>query len=126
MPETTEAEPSSLTILSADAKTTSQIGRDRIVPLGQNLVRLQAKRLELFGCRFSAGGIVAAVEVSGDRQAGLSSGGADEVQDFLVAVEWFAGPAFGDLGKETVFDGVPLGSASRVVGNGESQTERIG
>jgi hypothetical protein len=82
--------------------------------------------LELFGCRFSAGGIVATVEVSGDRQAGLSSGGADEVQDFLVAVEWFAGPVFGDLGKETVFDGVPLGSASRVVGNRESQTERIG
>jgi len=47
--------------------------------------------LELFGRWFGAGGIVAPVEVSGDRQAGLSSGGANEVQDLLITVEWFAG-----------------------------------
>jgi hypothetical protein len=40
---------------------------------GQNLVRLQSKRLKLFGRWFSACGILATVEVSGDRQAGLSS-----------------------------------------------------
>ena len=34
---------------------------------------------------------MAPVEVSGDRQAGLSSGGANEVQDLLITVEWFAG-----------------------------------
>ena len=89
-------------------------------------MRLQAKRLELFGRWFGTGTIVAAVEVSGDRQAGLSSGGANEVQDLLITVEWFACPVLGDLRKEAVFNGVPFGSASRVVGNGESQTERIG
>jgi len=89
-------------------------------------VRFQTKRLELFGCWFGAGRIVSPVEVSGDRQAGLSSGGANEVQDLLITVEWFACPVLGDLGKEAVFNGVPFGSASRVVGNGESQTERIG
>ena len=87
---------------------------------------LQAKRLELFGRWFGAGRIVAAVEVSGNRQAGLSSGGADEVQDLLITVEWFAGPVLGDLRKETVLNGIPLGSACRVVGNRESQAERIG
>ncbi len=89
-------------------------------------MRLQSKRLKLIECWFSAGGIVAAVEVSGDRQAGLSSGGANEVQNLLIAVEWFAGPVLGDLGKEPVFNGVPFGGASRVVGNGERQTERVG
>src|ERR1039457_4600163 len=89
-------------------------------------VRFQTKRLELFGCWFGAGRIVSPVEVSGDRQAGLSSGGANEVQDLLITVEWFACPVLGDLRKEAVFNGVPFGSASRVVGNGESQTERIG
>ena len=89
-------------------------------------MRLQTKRLKLFGRWFGAGSIVATVEVSGDRQAGLSSGEAYKVQDLLIAVEWFAGPVLGDLGKETVLDGVPFGSASRVVSNGERQTERIG
>ncbi len=89
-------------------------------------MRLQAKRLDLFGRWFCAGRIVAAVEVSAYRQAGLSSGRSNEVEDLLVTVEWLAGPVVGDLGKETVLNGVPFGSTSRVVGNSESQTERIG
>ena len=36
-----------------------------------------------------------------------------EVQDLLMAVEWFASPVFADLGKETVLNGIPLGSACR-------------
>jgi hypothetical protein len=89
-------------------------------------VRLQAQSLELRGRWFGSGGIVSTVEVSGHRQAGLSSGGANEVEDLLVTFEWFAGPVLGDLGKQTVLNGVPFGSASRVVGNSESQTKRIG
>lgn len=75
---------------------------------------------------FGAGWIVTTVEVSGDRQAGLSSGGSDEVEDFVVAVERFTGPVFGDFGEEAMLDGVPLGSARRVMGNGKSETERVG
>lgn len=89
-------------------------------------MRRQAKSLELCGRWFGAGGIVTTVEVGGDRQAGLSSGGANEVEDLLITVEWFAGPVLGDLRKETVLNGVPFRSASRVVGNSESQTKRIG
>jgi hypothetical protein len=55
-------------------------------------VRFQSKGLKLFGCRFRTGGIVATVELSGDRQAGIGSGGSDEVEDLPIAVEWFAGP----------------------------------
>ena len=44
----------------------------------------------------------------------------------MVAVEWFARPVLGNFGKEAVLNGVPFGGASRVVGYGESQTERVG
>ena len=88
-------------------------------------MRLQSQRLKLFWGGFNAGGIVATVEVSGDCQARFRSGGANEVEDLLVAVEWFAGPVLGDFGKEPVLNGVSFGSASRVVGHGESQTERV-
>jgi hypothetical protein len=87
---------------------------------------LQAKSLELFGRWFGAVGILATVQVSGDGQAGFGLGCANEVQDLLITIEWFAGPVFGDLGEEAVLDGVPCGRASRVVPNGESQSERIG
>src|SRR5438270_7521838 len=89
-------------------------------------MRLQAQPLKLFWGRFSAGGIVAPVEMSGDCQAGFRSGGANEVEHLLVAVEWLARPVLGDFGKKAMFNGVPLGSASRVVSHGESQTERVG
>src|SRR5207244_817232 len=83
------------------------------------------KGLKLFGCRFGTGGIVATVELSGDGQAGIRSGGADEVEDLLITVEWFACPVLGDFGKETMFNGVPFGSARRVVRHGEGQTEGV-
>jgi hypothetical protein len=82
--------------------------------------------LKLFEGRLCTCWIVATVEVSGDRQTSFCSCGANEVQDLLVTVERLASPVFGDFGKETMLDGVPLGSARRIVGNGESQTERVG
>jgi hypothetical protein len=56
---------------------------DCVVPFGQDLVRLQAQCPELKG-GFGSRRIVAAVEVSGDRQPRLGSGGADEAQEFLI------------------------------------------
>jgi hypothetical protein len=60
---------------------------------------LEAKGLEMFKRGFSASRIVATVEVSGDGQAGLSSGGTNEVENLLIAVERFTGPVLGDLRK---------------------------
>ena len=85
-------------------------------------MRLDAKRLELFGSRFGACLIVATVEVSSDRQTGSRARGANEAQDLLIAVERFASPVLGDLREETMLNGIPFGSARRVVGNSERQT----
>ena len=71
-------------------------------------MRLDAKGLQLLGSRFCAGWIVAPVEMGGDRQTGLSSGGANEAEDLLVAVEGLTRPVFGDLREEAVLDGVHL------------------
>src|SRR5437763_8606404 len=64
--------------------------------------------------------------MGGDCQAGFRFGGTNEVEDLLVAVEWYTGPVLGDFRKEAVFNGVPFGSTRRVVGDGESQAEGVG
>ena len=84
-------------------------------------MRLDAKGLELFGSGFCACWIVAPIQVGGDRQTGLSSGGANEAEDLLVAIERFTGPILGNLREEAMFDGVPFRSARGVVGDGEGQ-----
>ena len=78
---------------------------------------LQAKRLEMFGRGLGASRIEATIKVSGDGKAGLSSGGTNEVEKLLIAVERFAGPVLGELRKETMLDGVPFRSSGGVVGD---------
>jgi hypothetical protein len=90
------------------------------------LVGLDAECLKLFRCGYGASQIVLTVEMSTDRHAGLSSGGTNEVKDLVIAVEGFARPVFGDLGKETMLDRVPFGSTGGVVGDGESEAVGIG
>ena len=87
---------------------------------------LDAECLKLFRCRNGAGQIVATVEMSTDRHAGLSFGGTNEVKDLVIAVEGFASPVFGDLGKETMLDRVPFRSTGGVVGDSESEAVGIG
>ena len=65
------------------------------------------------------------VEKGGDSQTCIRFGGTDELEDFFIAVEWFTGPVLGDLGKKSVFDGVPLGSPSWIVSDGDGKPEAI-
>jgi hypothetical protein len=64
------------------------------------------------------GFVLGAVEIGGDRQSGLSLGDAKEVEDFLVAVQRFVGPVLGDFREQAMLDGIPLGGAGGVVGDG--------
>ena len=91
-------------------------------------MRLDAKCLKLCGCGFGASWIVTTVEVSVDRQAGLSSGGANEVEDLVIAVERFAGPVLGDLREEPMLDGVPFRSshASYTIGISPRNHQQLG
>lgn len=73
-----------------------------------------------------AAGVVAAIEVRGDGKAGFCFGGSSIVENLLIGVQRFTSPVPRELRKETMFDGVPLGSAGRIVGDGDGQGERVG
>ena len=67
-----------------------------------------------------------AVQVSGDGKSCFRGSGPDEVQDFLITKEWLTGPVFGDFREESMLNGVPLGSAGRIVSDGDVEIEGIG
>ena len=67
-----------------------------------------------------------AIQVSGDGKSCFRGSGPDEVQDFLITKEWLTGPVFGDFREESMLNGVPLGSAGRIVSDGDVEIEGIG
>ena len=67
-----------------------------------------------------------AVQVSGDGKSCCRGSGPDEVQDFLITKERLTGPVFGDFREESMLNGVPLGSAGRIVSDGDVEIEGIG
>ena len=55
--------------------------------------------------------IEVAIEVASDRETVFGLGGADQLDNDLVADQWFATPVLRDVSKETVLDPVPLAGA---------------
>ena len=76
--------------------------------------------------RLKATRIMATVEIRSDAKAGLGLSGAGIVEDFLVRVQWFASPVSGDFRKQAMLDGIPLGSARRIMCHGYGQGEGVG
>ncbi len=52
-------------------------------------------------------------------------GGTDVLEHGLVAGERLSGPVLGDLAEEPVLDGIPLGGAGGIVGDGDAEAEGI-
>ena len=69
--------------------------------------------------------IMPTVEVSRDGETGSGAGVADEVEDFGVTVQRLGGPVFRDFGEKAVLDGIPFGSASRVMSNGDGEPKTV-
>src|SRR5664279_6366984 len=61
------------------------------------------------------------VAVGVDLEAFAVGGGADEVDDDLVAGQWPAAPVGGDGGEQSVLDFVPFAGTWREVADGEGQ-----
>src|SRR2546428_13334954 len=99
---------------------------DGVVPLGQNVVRFELQSLKLFRTGFGASGVMSAVQIGRNGQAGCRRGRTDKVKDLLIAIERVARPLVGDLGEEPMLDGIPLGSASAVVRYGDVVMKAIG
>jgi hypothetical protein len=85
-----------------------------------------SKRAKEQGIRTEAGWIVSAVEVGRHSQTGLSCGGTKEVENLLLAVQRFGGPILGDFRKPAMFDGIPFGSARRIVSHRHGEIEGVG
>ena len=88
-------------------------------------MRGEAKSADEVGVQDGTRFVLGTVEVGADGQAGLSFGGAKEVEDLLIAVQRFASPIFGDPGEPAMLNGVPLGSAVGIVGKGQGEIEAI-
>jgi hypothetical protein len=67
--------------------------------------------------------ILFSIQICGHNQAGLGAGGANELEHLVIAIQRLGSPVFGDLGEQTMLDGIPFGGAGRVVSdrNGESE-----
>ena len=61
--------------------------------------------------------------LGGYGEAVLCRCSADEVESLVDIAERFVGPVSTDLAEQSVFNRIPLGSAGRVVGNGDSETQ---
>ena len=85
----------------------------------------KAKGAKEHWIRIEAGWVVSAVEVGGHRQTGLGRGGTKEVENLLIAVQRLGGPVLGNLGKQAMFDGIPFGSARRIVSHGHGESEGL-
>ena len=62
-------------------------------------------------------------QLGGNDEARLRGGGTDEIESLGDIGERLAGPVSADLAEQTMFDGIPLGSAGRVVADGDSEPQ---
>lgn len=85
----------------------------------------EAKLADEVGIDGGARLVLGAVEISSHSQAGSGLGGAEEAEDFLVAVERLPGPVLGDLREQAMLDGIPFGGAGGIVGDGHGEVEAI-
>ena len=69
---------------------------------------------------------MAPVEVGSDFETGLGFGSAGIIEDFLVGIQRFASPVPRNFREETMFDGIPFGSAGRIMGDRYGERKRVG
>src|SRR5207244_6631845 len=99
---------------------------DGVVPLGQSVVRFELQSLKLFRTGFGASGVMSAVQIGRNGQAGFRRGRTDKVKDLLVAIEGFARPVFGNFGEEPMLDGIPLRTPATIMSDGDVEMKAIG
>ena len=71
------------------------------------------------------GRIVPSVKICGNDKPGVGASVADEIEDLGIAVKWLSGPVFGDFRKQPVLNGIPFGSAARIMRDRYGEPESI-
>ena len=72
-----------------------------------------------------AGFVVPTIKICRNSEAGASSSLANELEDLLVTDEWLASPVLGNFREQTMFNGIPFRGASRIMRDGNGETELI-
>ena len=99
---------------------------ESIVPLAMEVVAGEVDGAHLGVGHLDAGGIGVLIELAANREAGLGGRRGDQLDDDLVADEWFAAPIAGDEREQAMLDLVPLACTGRQVTHGDGNGEFIG
>jgi hypothetical protein len=81
--------------------------------------------LQPFGRGLDLERVVFPVQIGSNFEPGDCGGLADELEGLVVAGERLSGPVLADLTEQAALDGVVLGGAGGIVGNGDGQSEII-
>src|SRR5437667_9997665 len=84
---------------------------DRIVPVAVKPVSVSPNRRHLCVCQSYAAGIAAPIDLRPDAEAGATVRGADQTHDGGEVDQGRPAPVHRDMGKEAMFDPVPLAGA---------------
>src|SRR5689334_12844222 len=102
------------------------VGRDGVIPFTVEFIVRDVDRVHLLVGHLDAFRVQVGVDLAADLQAGVGRRGADELDDDLMADQWFATPVHGDEGEQAVLNPVPLAGAGRQVGHRYVQASLIG
>jgi len=95
-----------------------------VVPATERFVGKEVELTHFCVWDLDSGGVILRDEISVDGKAGFRFGGSDEFEDLADVGERLPSPVLADLAKQTVFDGVPFGSARGIVADGNGEAER--
>src|SRR4051812_30222364 len=102
------------------------VGRDGVIPFTVEFIVRDVDRVHLVVGHLDAFRVQVGVDLAADLQAGVGRRGADELDDDLMADQWFATPVHGDEGEQAMLNPVPLAGAGRQVGHRYLQASLIG
>src|SRR4051812_7826969 len=102
------------------------VGRYGIIPFTVEFIVRDVDRVHLVIGHLDAFRVQVGVDLAADLQAGVGRRGADELDDDLMADQWFATPVHGDEGEQAMLNPVPFAGAGRQVGHRYLQTSLIG
>lgn len=90
------------------------------------MVSAQIERLHVSIGYLDAFAVAGSVELRCDAQASGGRSAADEAKHVREAAQRMTGPVAADLGKQPVFDGIPLGRPAGIVAHHDRQTGLVG
>ena len=98
---------------------------ERVVPIGMQLMSLEAELVDIFLRYLDAGFILAGIQDRFDFESAACSGAADEIDHGFEVDQRFTLPVQANEGEQSVLDLVPLAGARRIVANGDGHARFI-